>query len=500
MGKLRYFVALWAAKLSIPALKITRHNGTNFPGELAIKICPDFLKYIGKPEKIVAVTGTNGKTTTCNMTVDILEKAGYKVLNNRAGSNINSGIATSLITGCNLFGKTKYKLAVFEVDERSSLKIYPYVKPDYILITNLFRDSIMRNGHPQYIADFITKAVPKSSKLILNADDLIACNVAPNNERVYFGIRQMDTDRTECINLINDMQICPVCQGKLKYDYLRYHHIGKARCPDCGFSSPAYTYAGDNIDIHNMTMTVSDPKDSCEYKLVSDNIVNIYHMVSVIAILRELGMNVPETAFCRVYINDEYFDNFYLNIPGEHNVMNALSVIACGEYFSIDKKVIEKTFKEFTGAKRRFELRGKVNGITVVEDYAHHPTELKVTINACLNYPHNKLWVVFQPHTYSRTKLLFDGFVDAMKDADEVVMNDIYSDREENLWNIYSEDITNEVTNRYGVKASVISKFSDIVDYIAKNAKPGDFVLVAGSQSINKVAFDLVDKLNEMYE
>ena len=290
MGKLRYFAALWAAKLSVPALKLTGHNGTNYPGELAIKICPDFLKYIGKPEKIIAVTGTNGKTTTCNMTVDILEKAGYRVLNNRFGSNINSGIATSLITGSTVFGKTKYKLAVFEVDERSSLKIYPYVKPDYILVTNLFRDSIMRNGHPQYIADFITRAVPKSSKLILNADDLIACNVAPENERVYFGIKQMDTDRVECINLINDMQICPVCQGRLKYDYLRYHHIGKARCPDCGFSSPAYTYAGDNIDIHNMTMVVREHDDSCEYKLVSDNIVNIYNMVSVIAILREFGM------------------------------------------------------------------------------------------------------------------------------------------------------------------------------------------------------------------
>ena len=290
MGKLRFFAALWAAKLSVPALKITGHNGTNFPGELALKICPDFLKYIGKPEKIIAVTGTNGKTTVCNMTVDILEKAGHKVLNNRLGSNINSGISTSLIVGANLFGKAKFKMAVFEVDERSSLRIYPYVKPDYVLITNLFRDSIMRNAHPEYIANFLTNAIPKSSKLILNADDLISCRVAPENERVYFGIHQMDSDITECINLINDMQICPKCQAKLKYEYLRYHHIGRAYCPDCDFKSPSYNYSADNIDIHNMTMTVKDKEGKTEYKLLSDSIFNVYNMVAVVSLLCELGM------------------------------------------------------------------------------------------------------------------------------------------------------------------------------------------------------------------
>ena len=99
MGKIRYYVALWAAKLSIIALKITRHNGTNFPGVLALRICPDFLKYVGKPQKIIAVTGTNGKTTVSNMLLDMLTMEGKRVMNNKMGSNINSGIASSLIYG-----------------------------------------------------------------------------------------------------------------------------------------------------------------------------------------------------------------------------------------------------------------------------------------------------------------------------------------------------------------------------------------------------------------
>ena len=97
MGKLRFLFALWMAKLSVPALKITRHNGTDFPGTLALKLCPDFLKYVGRPKTIIAVTGTNGKTTVSNLLADTLEKAGHRVLINRAGSNEASGIATALL-------------------------------------------------------------------------------------------------------------------------------------------------------------------------------------------------------------------------------------------------------------------------------------------------------------------------------------------------------------------------------------------------------------------
>ena len=188
MGKLRFLFALWMAKLSVPALKITRHNGTDFPGTLALKLCPDFLKYVGRPKTIIAVTGTNGKTTVSNLLADTLEKAGHRVLINRAGSNVASGIATALLKGCGLLGRIRpeYDLAILEIDERSAPRIYPYVKPEHIVITNLFRDSIMRNAHPGYIADILTRSFPRTSKLILNADDLISGSVAPENPRVYF--------------------------------------------------------------------------------------------------------------------------------------------------------------------------------------------------------------------------------------------------------------------------------------------------------------------------
>ena len=289
MGKLRYFIALWAAKLSIVALKITRHNGTNFPGVIALKICPQFLKYSDKPEKIIAVTGTNGKTTVCNMLLDMLTMDGNKVLNNKMGSNINSGIASSLIYGSSIFGKCKYKMGVFEVDERSALRVYPYMKPDYMLITNLSRDSIMRNGHPEYIAGILTKYIPKTTKLILNADDLISSAIAPENSRVYFGIEKMPGDIKECINLINDMQICPECHSRMEYEYLRYNHIGKAFCPKCGFKAPEYDYAGINVSLDDMKIEVRDSEGTGCYRLLNESVFNIYNVVSAVALLREMG-------------------------------------------------------------------------------------------------------------------------------------------------------------------------------------------------------------------
>ena len=296
MNKIRFLLALWAAKLSIIALKITKHNGTNFPGIVALKICPSFLKYIGKPKKIIGITGTNGKTTVSNLTIDMFKADGVQLLNNSLGSNINSGISSALIYGANLFGKCKYETGVIEIDERSAPLIFPYIKPDYLLINNLTRDSIMRNGHPEYIGRILTEEIPQETKLLLNGDDLIAANIAPANERKYFGIKNLDSDLTECINLINDMRICPDCNSVLKYDALRYHHIGKAYCPNCGFKSPECDYEGMNADLENMTIQVEDKDGVTTYGLLNDSVFNIYNVVAAVALFRELGYSQEKIA------------------------------------------------------------------------------------------------------------------------------------------------------------------------------------------------------------
>ncbi len=294
MGTLRFLIALWAAKCARLALRLLRRNATYFPGVVALKLCPSFLGHAGKPETIIAVTGSNGKTTVSNLIIDVLRFNGRRVLNNSLGSNVPAGIATSFVIGNSIFGRSKYDLAVLEVDELSSRRIFPYVKPTLLVVTNLFRDSAMRNAHPQYIAGILEAAVPPATRLVLNADDLLSSGLCPDNPRVYFALEHLPTDVTDCINLINDVQICPECSGELEYEYRRYHHIGKARCKDCGFHSPESDYFGSAVDTDAMTMTVTDKLGANEYALKSNSIFNIYNLLTVVAALREFGMSHEE--------------------------------------------------------------------------------------------------------------------------------------------------------------------------------------------------------------
>ena len=132
--RIQFYFAFYLAKISVIVLKIIRRDATQFPGKLAITLCPNFLDQIGKPKTIIAVTGTNGKTTVCNMIENCLKENGYDFMDNQLGSNTNSGIASTFIKGAKLSGKPKKDLAVFEIDERSSIRVYTYVKPIYFVI------------------------------------------------------------------------------------------------------------------------------------------------------------------------------------------------------------------------------------------------------------------------------------------------------------------------------------------------------------------------------
>ena len=294
MGRIRYFIALWAAKLVFVLLRFLKRNATMYPGYIALKICPDYLARTQKSPNVLCITGTNGKTTTTNMVADILSQSGMRVVSNRYGSNINTGVATALTHSVNVFGKPKIDALVLEVDERFSRLILPFIKPDYLVVTNLFRDSIKRNAHPEYIFSILDTYVPQTTKLILNADCLQSSQLLKDNERVYFGIDRLDTDVTECVNLINDFSICPVCDEKLKFNYLRYHHIGNAYCPKCGFKSYEANYRLTKIDYKNKTITVEQKGEEAVYPMVNRALYNIYNELAAISLMSEFGVDLEK--------------------------------------------------------------------------------------------------------------------------------------------------------------------------------------------------------------
>lgn len=337
----RFYIALWGAKLGTILLKFLRRNATFFPGKFALKICPDFIGKIDKPKTIIAVTGTNGKTTVCNMIEDILKDNNYVFIDNKYGSNIDAGVTTTLISGVNFMGKSKKDLAVLEVDERSAPKIYPYLTPTYLVCTNLFRDSLMRNAHTEFISGILTKYIPKATTLILNGDDLITSNIAPENKRIYFGIDRLDTDLDKCENIARDIIVCPKCNSKLEYDYVRYNHIGKAHCPNCDFKSPDIDYLATNLDLKNMRLTLKNGDLEEEYDLISDNIINIYNIVTVITVLKQIGLSrnqINESLKKQKIVDTRYSEEAVNGIKIITHLSKGMNPIACSRVFDYVRK------------------------------------------------------------------------------------------------------------------------------------------------------------------
>ena len=296
MKKARFYFAMAAAKLVRAALLLLRRNGSYMPGLVAVKICPDFIGYLTKPDVFIAVTGTNGKTTTSNLLTNILRANGRNVTNNSYGSNVQAGVAAALLANSSFGGTPKNDTAVLEVDERSSLLVYPYMAPDIIICNNIMRDSLKRNANTDFISYIINSALPQTSTLVLNGDDIICSRLGRNNKnRIFFGV---DALRPEGMadSTVKDIVYCPECFSPLQAEYLRYNHIGRIRCPVCGCGTPERDFCVTDIDGVNNTFTVSHGGEKDTYRLINDNIVNVYNFCGAIAVLTRLGLKKDEIA------------------------------------------------------------------------------------------------------------------------------------------------------------------------------------------------------------
>ena len=182
---------------------------------------------------------------------------------------------------------------------------------------------------------------------------------------------------------------------------------------------------------------------------------------------------------------------FSLMVPGEHNVYNAMAAIVLADLLHIDDNIIRKAFSDFSGTDRRYEYKGKKNGITIIDDYAHHPTEITATLTAAANYPHKSLWCVFQPHTYTRTKTFLTDFAKALLLADHVILADIYAARETDTLGISSKDLQNEIIRRGG-KCTYLPSFEAIEKFILENCIKGDLLITMGAGDVVKIGENLL--------
>ncbi len=210
-----------------------------------------------------------------------------------------------------------------------------------------------------------------------------------------------------------------------------------------------------------------------------------------------LGRNITfnKNGFPRfdVYYNNAFYASFELSIPGAHNVLNALACISLCDAYGIAKSTIKSALKKYTGACRRFEYIGNFRGASIYDDYGHHPTEIKATANALKKKQYHHSWVIFQPHTYSRTKNLLEDFADSLTYFDNIIVTDIYAAREVNTYGISSQDLVEQI-KQLGRKALYIPEFVDIVSYLKEVVEKDDIILTLGAGTVTNIGPMLLEE------
>lgn len=193
-----------------------------------------------------------------------------------------------------------------------------------------------------------------------------------------------------------------------------------------------------------------------------------------------------------LYVKGKFSSSYHLAVVGEHNICNCLAALAVAYSQNISPETIMRGLASFHGAQRRFQHKGEIGGVTIFDDYAHHPSEIKATLQAALNYPHHSLWCVFQPHTYTRTKAFLKDFANSLQLADKVIVTDIYAAREKDPGDISSLDLQHEL-ELLGKESYYISSFDEIENFILENCVNGDMLITMGAGDVVSIGDELLN-------
>lgn len=250
MKRLQRFLALLIGKALFFLLRLLKAGGgTTLPGRVALKLYPELLTDLSSrlPEGVILVTGTNGKTTTTRMISEILTHAGYKVLHNRAGANLVTGVASAMVQNFSLWGKTDRTIGLFEVDEAHLPGVIKNTRPRRVIIHNLFRDQLDRYGEIDTLLKKWKEGLsqlPLESLLLLNGDDPGVASLAQDAKTICYGMENPNIRREAQPEHTADSQFCKKCGSPLAYEQVYYGHIGSYRCPKGDFEKPTLTYRG----------------------------------------------------------------------------------------------------------------------------------------------------------------------------------------------------------------------------------------------------------------
>ncbi len=264
-------------------------KGSSLPGKFALKICPDVLSRVKLPENIIAVTGSNGKTSTVEMMAHIFSENGKKVIYNAEGSNQIEGVTTFVLANSNLFGKVRGDVMLIESDERYAKYTFNYITPTYYVITNLYRDQLTRNGHPMWVYGEIEKSIKEGSRLVLNADDpLVSLFGKDKEDTIYFGADKLATDSDVFNSVYNDAVYCPVCHAPMEYDTYHYNHIGHYNCEVCGYKRQDTMFTVTNADLDDGYIVINGEH---RIDLALKSLYNVYNILAAFTACSLVGID-----------------------------------------------------------------------------------------------------------------------------------------------------------------------------------------------------------------
>ncbi len=269
-------------------------RGSSKPGEIALKLYPDVLKKIKLPDNVIAVTGSNGKTSTVEMIAHILNAEGKQVIWNKEGSNQIEGVTSLILSNCTMNGSLKGDVLLLESDERYSKFTFSHFAPTYYVITNLYRDQLTRNGHPEWVYDAILPSISHKSTLILNADDPLVSLYGKNHEKtVWFGMDRQSFDTEENTSVYDDGAFCPNCKKPMKYNYRHYNHIGDYYCESCGHKKQPTSFTVTEVDLDKGIITING-----KYKITLSfkSIYNVYNILACFTVCSLVGIKAETIA------------------------------------------------------------------------------------------------------------------------------------------------------------------------------------------------------------
>lgn len=280
---MRLLLAIWAAKLSSVFGRLIGKKSSSSPGVIALKICPDIIRRLSKKidGPIISVCGTNGKTTTNNLICTALSKCGKDVLCNKLGANMLGGIATTFAQKCSIFGKFHADCACLEIDEASTVRVFDHLTPDFMVVTNLFRDQLDRYGEIDITVNLLKTAMAKAPDvtMILNGDDPLCAQLAKPEKTYYFGVSEKVLPQ---IDETREGRFCVFCGAPLSYNYYHYSQLGDYYCESCGKKRPHIDFAATDVSLDGaLRFSVCGNKIDLNYR----GFYNIYNVLAVYAVL-----------------------------------------------------------------------------------------------------------------------------------------------------------------------------------------------------------------------